>query len=212
MFISRSVWLGLFVTASAFMTGCGHQSGNDGEIATSYPCQVTAYTGNGYPVCWYDISSVDGGYVTQAEIFQALDQGVEAFIYSHPDLNPENVRGVLRGVCFEIVDNYAFLVNPDQSSVLWAAGVTDGKTYIKLALWSRGTTEFTSGYNLWGIPAYAPPHVVYGPDHCVPTCYPFWRFGSRPLLPALSHEVGHIFYGPCFEHICKTGSSEISTP
>ncbi len=91
----------------------------------------------------------------------------------------------LRGCSIWVVDDYAFEVGS-----IWAAGLREGST-VYVALWARAEVPAESD-----VPFDAPPWTVNPPAGGYG-----WRYGSGArLVPAADHELGHVLFGPYFEH------------
>ena len=142
---------------------------------------------------------LDGGYTTLSELESELDKQVDAFFAAHPDVDDLWGRTIVRSLRFIAVDDYVIEVWDEMlrdQGIYWAVGITDGVSWIIAAYWARGTTQNTTGSDPSGVPSDAPPYTIRGPNET----YNFWRYGTRPLWRVIPHEIGHVFYGPDFEH------------
>jgi hypothetical protein len=99
--------------------------------------------------------------------------------------NAEAAVATLRGCRIFVIDDYAFEVGH-----MWAAGLREGNT-VYVALWHRAEVP-TEEEIPFDAPSWTinPPAGGYG-----------WRYGSGDrLVPAADHELGHVLFGPYFEH------------
>ena len=169
--------------ALLLLVGCTdfYDDGDDPRDAFApHVCSSYRLTPAGHSVCNDPKGSVAAGYVTEAEIDTAVDTIMENFYLEFP-----SVRGLTRPI--GIHDDYVYWVKQAGS---FAAGDTDGVTYVRAALWTRMESAGDPG-DCW---------IKRSPDEYFGTYYTVWRSTQHPLLPALRHEMGHVAFGLGFEH------------
>lgn len=128
--------------------------------------------------------SLDTGLVDLAEIGLALEtEAVQ--LAGKTGMTPSNAIAILKGCDIRVIDDYNFAYKD-----VWAAGRREGNV-IWVSLWAR-----TECNTLEEIPLDAPGWTIRAPDFENLR----WRYGYRALLPVVDHELGHVFFGPHFEH------------
>lgn len=188
--------------------GC-HDSGSDEDVGhliytSSMGLEVW---GTGSGCSWENsrgvssngMSWVDQGYATWDDLGQAMDAAVNEFVLANPTVPAADVWSRARSARYYIQDDYVFIPGPNAAGASFAAGSfgpgVGGRARITLALWSRGTTEqYWDPQNPARVPADSPPWTVRSPSFAAPTSYPYWRYGTKGLVPALAHELGN-FWG-----------------
>lgn len=194
----------LFLMLAACVPACAkeHARQDLNPQGTPYvsPMGYTVYFRGPVEVPVWDYFPSDPGYLTRDQALVALDQTVEAFIASHPLLNPDTVRFTLRNWKFGLVDDYVFKYGTNSGDFGpqdWAKGMTDYvNRAVVLATWTRGTTQYSvypedPDSFVAGVPVTAPPHTIRAPG-----TYPWWRYGTRPLVPAANYELENVFNVP----------------
>ncbi len=119
--------------------------------------------------------SVSKGYLTEDELDVALDAARAEWLYLFPELPAVNPY-------VHLTDDYVFWVSSAQG---WASGMHIGNNQIMIAIWSRGTS-------------YDKPSECYlfrAPGDSFGTQYPYYRYTTRPLVPAYQHECLHVAIG-----------------
>jgi hypothetical protein len=175
----------LLLIPTCLLGGCYDRK--DESWMASQPSKL--YTANGFTFGFYGGRAT--GYAPDAqhesidpsEIGEALEvEAIQLAVKSGMDIDSTIAR--MRSMVIHVVDDYSFPIGSVYAAGLHQAGV------IYVALWARGEVALESS-----IPSDAPswtiqpPHEAYG-----------WRFGSKPLVPAADHELGHEFFGPSWEH------------
>jgi hypothetical protein len=128
--------------------------------------------------------SLDAGLVTLDEIGVALD--LEAGeLAAKTGLDSAQAKAVLQSCDIRIIDDYNFAYQD-----VWAAGRAEGHV-LWVSLWARRECDSAEQ-----VPADAPSWTVRAPVSDAPR----WRYGYRAILPVVDHELGHVFYGPRYEH------------
>jgi hypothetical protein len=139
----------------------------------------------------------DRGYATWDDLGAAMDAGVNAFAQANPTIPIANVWTAAKSARYYIQDDYVFWPGPNSATTGFAAGsfLPGNRARITLALWTRGTTQSTvNPYDGSTIPAGTPDWTIRSPEFGAPTLYPYWRYGTQALVPALGHELGN-FWG-----------------
>lgn len=152
---------------------------HEGFIPNNHPT-FAAYTPSGILVKYDPLGSVAAGYLSYDELWAAVDREYDAFIAAHPD------AAWVRAIPCLFFDDYVYWVD----LAGWAAGDTDGFSYIRTAIWSRGI-DYSDPGDVW---------IKRSPDANYGTKYDYWRFTDRPLVPTIQHELGHVAYGPTSGH------------
>jgi hypothetical protein len=186
-----------FVLIGVLVPGCKDEKASDdrGTPFVSPMGYAVEFRGPVERAEWDHFPS-DPAPLDRATALVALDAAVEQFIATHA-VNPDTVRSVAREWRWVLSDDYVFGVHGmtgDFGYVDWAAGLTsfEGK-YVQLAVYSRGSTAnkataADADPAVAGVPPNAPAHTVRPPG-----TYAFWRFGTEPLIPAVSYELENVF-------------------
>lgn len=163
----------LVLLAAAMIPACGghKDTGLPPVAGTAFtsPMGYTVYFRGPVQNAVWDYFPSDPNYLDRPSALVAVDSAVEAFIASHTALSSDSVRSTMRGWKFVLYDDYVFWVHAytaDFGFVDWATGMTDfGNDIVSLAVWTRGTTQYTTGTSPAGIPPNTPPHTIRGPDY-----------------------------------------------
>jgi hypothetical protein len=173
-----------------FLSGCGSDKNESWRASTP----GVIHESNGFRFGFY--GPRESGYapdgelaltanaVTVEEIGLALElRAIELAIRTGSDAI--STVATLRGCVIWIVDDYSFEVGN-----VWAAGLREGST-IYVSLWLRAEVSIEAD-----IPLDAPAWTIRPPANGAG-----WRYGSGArLVPAADHELGHVLFGPYFEH------------
>lgn len=145
-----------------------------------FPHQPTAWvtTTGGHKRDAGPFKSVQMGFLTDEEINAAVDRGYANFKATFPDL-----KVVEKPVALN--DDYAMFVWWLNA---WASGVCGGHEgdIYGVCIWLRGSAAADPGP---GIFIVRPPGTYWG----VP--YSDWRYTTKPIAPALEHEMLHAVIG-----------------
>jgi len=164
----------LLIVPSLLLHGCADDTKANGWDTDNFkPHCATAWrvTPAGHVRDAGSFASVAGGFATDAEIDAAVDAGFASFWSTFPEFGRPEAR-------VHITDDYVFWYGGQ-----WAAGAQEGEE-ILLPLYSRGSSSGDPGAQF----------VKRAPNGQ----YPFWRFTTDPLLPALRHELLHRVIGDPF--------------
>jgi hypothetical protein len=164
----------VLIVPSFLLAGCGEHRNVHGFDTNDFkPHLAAAWTTTpaGHQRDAGPFASVAGGFVTEAEIDQAVDDGFSAFYAKFPQFGRPEAR-------IHITEDYVFWYGGR-----WAGGADEGAD-IMLPLFSRGTSAGDPGAEF----------LKRAPDGN----YSWWRFTATPLLPALQHELLHRVIGDPF--------------
>lgn len=116
--------------------------------------------------------SVTEGWLTDAQLDQAVDIGYGRFQKLFPELPVPNYAVWL-------VDDYVMWVD----GAGWAGGVSYlGSGWIGVCIWSRVYTDHDP----------RPCFIARPPGNSFGTKYKQWRHTDTPLVPAIAHELLHV--------------------
>lgn len=124
--------------------------------------------------------SVAKGLATEEDLDSAVDGAYVKFAQRFPDL-----AGNLRNLPVTLNDDYAMWI-PDMKS--FASGVEfTGSGMIGVCIWTRAEGAIA--------PAEGSALIIRPPGNYFGQSYPGWRWTSKPLCPALVHELLHSVVG-----------------
>lgn len=133
---------------------------------------------------WMTVSSWD-------EVGKAMESGVASYARNHPAIPSSAVWAQARRTKYYLHDDYTFPifgVPADAPNARWAAGETDSNKSdpkMTLAIWSRHEVDAVNPP-----PSNAPSWTIRKPGY---DGHAFWRWGERPLVPAVEFELGWFF-------------------
>jgi hypothetical protein len=168
------------------MTGCG---GGDSD-APSMPWPTVWYASpkgvvlgfvGPWPAHTPGSFPSDPDFLSRSAAGAELDLTIEAGAAAH-GVDPAYAKSL----AYVIVDDYVFATA--YSVTGYAAGMTDSKNYVMLALWSRYEGD---------APAPGSPPWTQRPPGM--NGYSVWRWGGLPYYPAMAHELCHVYNpsAPC---------------
>lgn len=178
----RKLAIILIVPSMLLWSGCG-QPKKDHDKDPWLQHQPTAWTTTpaGHVRDAGPFPSVEGGWVSDAEIDKAIDDEFARFAAAFPELAAPNVPVTLN-------DDYAMWVSFSRTgnSGAWAAGTeTTGVGNVGVVLWSRLESAGDPG----------PAFIVRPPGDYWGVRYSNWRRTDWPIVPALAHELLHACIG-----------------
>lgn len=122
--------------------------------------------------------SVQKGYVTEDDLDKAVDDGYVRFVTIFPDL-----AGKLREHSVTLNDDYAMWV--PGTSIFSSGAEKTGSDVIGICIWTRSEGPASPNDKF----------IIRAPGRYFDVDYAGWRWTSKPLCPAIPHELLHSVIG-----------------